>query len=131
MVLLGRIELPTSPLPRVRSTTELQQRRSRAPVTQGRGALLSAGASVVKRRLRFIGAGGMAQCMSDEPATSGTGPKSAEKLSRSDPGRDERLAVKLRENLRRRKAQARAVSAPAQSAPEDESGRLPKSPPES
>lgn len=25
MVLLGRIELPTSPLPRVRSTTELQQ----------------------------------------------------------------------------------------------------------
>lgn len=27
MVLLGRIELPTSPLPRVRSTTELQQRR--------------------------------------------------------------------------------------------------------
>ena len=26
MVLLGRIELPTSPLPRVRSTTELQQR---------------------------------------------------------------------------------------------------------
>jgi hypothetical protein len=25
LVLLGRIELPTSPLPRVRSTTELQQ----------------------------------------------------------------------------------------------------------
>ena len=25
MVLLGRIELPASPLPRVRSTTELQQ----------------------------------------------------------------------------------------------------------
>ncbi|EAP77134.1 hypothetical protein ISM_02555 [Roseovarius nubinhibens ISM] len=27
LVLLGRIELPTSPLPRVRSTTELQQQR--------------------------------------------------------------------------------------------------------
>ena len=40
MVLLGRIELPTSPLPRVRSTTELQQRRWRGdrlyhPTTQG------------------------------------------------------------------------------------------------
>ena len=29
MVLLGRIELPTSPLPRVRSTTELQQHVAR------------------------------------------------------------------------------------------------------
>ncbi|MCT2401618.1 hypothetical protein [Novosphingobium mangrovi (ex Huang et al. 2023)] len=44
--------------------------------------------------------------------------------------REERLAAKLRENLRRRKTQARALS--SQSDLEDnESGRLPKSPPES
>ena len=36
MVLLGRIELPASPLPRVRSTTELQQH----PVRASRRALL-------------------------------------------------------------------------------------------
>jgi site-specific DNA recombinase len=38
MVLLGRIELPASPLPRVRSTTELQQR---SPSCDSRRALLS------------------------------------------------------------------------------------------
>ncbi|MFC0203695.1 hypothetical protein [Novosphingobium soli] len=54
----------------------------------------------------------------------------AEKLTR-----EERLAAKLRENLRRRKVQARALTAgaaPASPPPgDDESVRLPKSPPES
>ncbi len=36
MVLLGRIELPTSPLPRVRSTTELQQQRPHMAGLQAR-----------------------------------------------------------------------------------------------
>ncbi|GGB89922.1 hypothetical protein GCM10011494_05350 [Novosphingobium endophyticum] len=49
--------------------------------------------------------------------------------------REERLAAKLRENLRRRKAQARALGAGASGtqddAQENESGRLSKSPPES
>ncbi|HKT85452.1 MAG TPA: hypothetical protein VJQ77_05130 [Novosphingobium sp.] len=58
--------------------------------------------------------------------------------------REERLAAKLRENLRRRKAQARALGArdagegeigrddaPASSPQENESGSLSKSPPES
>ncbi|MCJ2180897.1 hypothetical protein MTR64_20190, partial [Novosphingobium sp. 2580] len=44
--------------------------------------------------------------------------------------REERLAAKLRENLHRRKAQARAVSA-QQRGEDSDSGRLPKSPPES
>ena len=44
--------------------------------------------------------------------------------------REERLAAKLRENLHRRKAQARALSAPSPQ-DENESGRLSKSPPES
>ncbi|HET9628004.1 MAG TPA: hypothetical protein VFP14_00805 [Novosphingobium sp.] len=44
--------------------------------------------------------------------------------------REERLAVKLRENLRRRKAQARALGAAPASAGGDESAEtLPKPPP--
>ena len=47
--------------------------------------------------------------------------------------REERLAAKLRENLHRRKAQARAVSAEIQDAvcEDNDSGRLSKSAPES
>lgn len=63
--------------------------------------------------------------MSDERGTPAQARKAAEKLSRED-----RLAAKLRENLRRRKTQARALSA---SGPDDaailadgESVRLPK-----
>lgn len=64
--------------------------------------------------------------MSDEKTARG----SAEKLTR-----EERLAAKLRENLRRRKAQARAVSASADSdgacESPDSKPPLVKSPPES
>lgn len=55
MVLLGRIELPTSALPRMRSTTELQQRYHSTlpeePLTAplGRGALLAVPPAFVKR----------------------------------------------------------------------------------
>ena len=92
MVLLGRIELPTSALPRMRSTTELQQHtipsgpRSARP--GGRGALLAVAPCFVKPM-----------------------PDSAQQLpmreSKPAPTREERLAAKLRENLRRRKEQAR------------------------
>ena len=83
MVLLGRIELPASPLPRVRSTTELQQHGCE-------GARLSLRRGLVKR-----GSVLQSPCMGTE-----------NKLSR-----EERLAAKLRENLRRRKAQARELGA--------------------
>lgn len=55
MVLLGRIELPTSALPRMRSTTELQQRYHSTlpeePLTPppDRGALLAVAPAFVKR----------------------------------------------------------------------------------
>ncbi|HUD29853.1 MAG TPA: hypothetical protein VMQ93_13350 [Novosphingobium sp.] len=68
--------------------------------------------------------------MSDDRSASRKAAKAAEKLSRED-----RLAAKLRENLRRRKAQSRA--APAAAADEvgtdhdGESVRLPKAPSES
>jgi hypothetical protein len=81
MVLLERIELSTSPLPRVRSTTELQQRWIEARAIGHRGTL-------VKRA-----AAGQA------PGMKGQNDKTT---------REERLAAKLRENLKRRKAQARA-----------------------
>jgi hypothetical protein len=60
--------------------------------------------------LSSIAAGGKADAMSD-----------AEK-----PTREERLAAKLRENLRRRKAQSRAMTAPAS---DHEQRPLPKSEP--
>jgi hypothetical protein len=47
----------------------------------------------------------------------------------SRPSREERLAAKLRENLHRRKAQARALTSPT--GDENESGRLSKPSPES
>ncbi|WP_043606050.1 hypothetical protein [Novosphingobium sp. Rr 2-17] len=54
-------------------------------------------------------------------------PSASAKLSR-----EERLAAKLRENLRRRKAQARATSASPSAADElSASQSLPKPPPES
>ena len=54
----------------------------------------------------------------------------------NDATREDRLAAKLRENLRRRKAQARALGVRSpdeepQRQEENESGRLSKSPPES
>jgi hypothetical protein len=68
--------------------------------------------------------------MNDDDGRPNAPANSAEK-----PSREERLAAKLRENLRRRKTQARALSAalPADvPAPrDDESVRLPKPPPES
>ena len=54
MVLLGRIELPTSALPRMRSTTELQQHTiPSCPVRlgrRGRGALMTAAPCFVKHK---------------------------------------------------------------------------------
>ena len=58
MVLLGRIELPTSALPRMRSTTELQQHTIPPDVrrcrwgTGDRGALLAVRPCIVKRLAR-------------------------------------------------------------------------------
>ena len=94
MVLLGRIELPTSPLPRVRSTTELQQQdHVKAPAASlarpagGRHWLSGGLLSSARGR-------GNALAMGDE---------------KYEPTREERLAAQLRENLRRRKTQARAL----------------------
>ena len=108
MVLLGRIELPASPLPRVRSTTELQQ-----PVPVGRRALLSACPPDVKPSLSLTVDKGKALRMSEHGKT--------------NMSREERLAARLRENLRRRKAQARQISrqpgeSGASGLPKDEQG---------
>ena len=87
MVLPVRIELTTSALPRMRSTTELRQhfKRSGAPMTAGRAR---------------------------QPVAADARPRHLVAMPRkdkaSDREREERLAAALRENLRRRKAQARA-----------------------
>ena len=59
VVLLGRIELPTSALPRMRSTTELQQHTTIAPKAAAkdgldRGGLMSAPGGIVKRWFRRV-----------------------------------------------------------------------------
>ena len=89
MVLLERIELSASPLPRVRSTTELQQ------PAMCRRALLSRWRAMSSAGLQAGADSGKAFHMSE-----GQG---------NNMSREERLAAKLRENLRRRKAQGREI----------------------
>lgn len=115
MVLLGRIELPTSALPRMRSTTELQQHTTVIagatsaaaearywPGIEGMSSALAA--FFCKGRLKS-GAAFAKHGAQDE-----TRPMSnTEKPANSGSSREERLAAKLRENLRRRKAQSRAI----------------------
>ena len=93
MVLLGRIELPTSPLPRVRSTTELLRRNGRRIAAFGvprncKGPLLD-------------GSGALRYCRRMTEKT----PK---RPKPRDEDRPDRLKQALKANLARRKAQARA-----------------------
>ncbi len=94
MVLLGRIELPTSSLPMTRSTTELQQR---AP----RKAGLCVGTAHMSSRLRCENEFGNAIRMKPKDNKS----------------RDDRLAEALRANLRRRKAVSAVPATPPTSSP--------------
>jgi microcystin degradation protein MlrC len=86
MVLPVRIELTTSALPRMRSTTELRQHfvRKGAPMTVAPFACQP-----------------VARLADDRHAVGVTG---------KDKEREERLAAALRENLKRRKAQAREAT---------------------
>ena len=88
MVLPVRIELTTSALPRMRSTTELRQHffRKGAPMAAAPAPVNLAGLV----RARHVA-----------------------EMTSNDKAREERLAAALRENLKRRKAQARAAAKPA------------------
>ena len=123
MVPQGRIELPTSPLPRVRSTTELQQRLcsddpervdSGCP-RQGRAIVCEGGNCQAPLAL----CRDERQCRAMDEKSGTDGGQDTGKLTR-----EERLAAKLRENLRRRKAQARAHASRGND--DIESGRLSK-----
>jgi hypothetical protein len=94
MVLLGRIELPTSSLPMTRSTTELQQRTPRK-------AGLCVGPMHMSSRLRRVIEFGIGFGMKPVKATT----------------KEERLAEALRANLRRRKALATAPAKPSANSP--------------
>ena len=96
LVLPGRIELPTSALPRMRSTTELQQHTIRETARSDTGPV-RAGARYWRCPLALSSTGLIAQVRL---------PMSKD----ANLTRDERLAAKLRENLRRRKEQARALT---------------------
>ena len=88
MVLPVRIELTTSALPRMRSTTELRQH------FVGRTRAYDEAALRLSTRLE-----------------DGTSARHLGKMNPKDKERKERLAAALRENLRRRKAQSREISA--------------------
>ena len=113
MVLPARIELATSALPRMRSTTELRQPAiSRLQVGFDRPH--PAGARYWRCR----------------PGLSSTAPLRQGRLAMDEkpakPTREERLAAKLRENLRRRKAQSREMG--ARQTQDAETAPLPKGP---
>ena len=88
MVLLERIELSASPLPRECSTTELQQ-------------LASEGAAYCRE-------GARCQAKLELPARARQSFRMGDTQD-NNLSREERLAAKLRENLRRRKAQSRGL----------------------
>ena len=92
MVLLDRIELSASPLPRECSTTELQQRSIEGAPGDARSAREAGRALQCGLPLSIISGPGKPLRVTDVKQT-----------------REERLAAKLRENLRLRKAQARAM----------------------
>ena len=108
MVLPGRIELPTSALPRMRSTTELRQ-HDHSNHSGGFGNPASSG--VARAGARYCCGSGLCQaCVGVGLELRGArGHDSAMAPPEKSLSREERLAAKLRENLRRRKAQARAL----------------------
>ena len=113
MVLLERIELSASPLPRVCSTTELQQPDHRsAPGRMARA--------------------GSARPLQRDPLLSSIPACRKQRImgAASDKSiREQRLAAKLRENLRRRKTQGRQLSRePAPRLGELAGGALPNPP---
>ena len=87
MVLPVRIELTTSALPRMRSTTELRQH-------------------FVRERRAYEGG----PCARQPVAGPGR-ERHVDDMAEKDKERDERLAAALRENLRKRKTQARELGA--------------------
>src|SRR5690606_27543625 len=98
LVLPERIELSTSPLPRECSTTELRQRDAGGDAAPGRGASTAIEGLAAQPRLQPV-----RLCVSVAAmATHRTPETLAEEAERK-----RRLAEALRENLRRRKAQAR------------------------
>ena len=120
-MLLGRIELPTSALPRMRSTTELQQHtislrsrtRRREAEPSGRGGAIGWGGMVCQAPAcpRFgpnlsIDGSGSGLALRRARRQGNAAVTTGKTLTR-----EERLAARLRDNLRRRKEQARALSA--------------------
>ena len=100
MVLLGRIELPTSSLPMTRSTTELQQQYRRCGPLRRLGLIVKRLASLtpIWHRASFPWV-----CIRRTAVA-----KDAEDKERI---KSERLREALRANLRRRKAQPKASGA--------------------
>src|SRR5882724_5363439 len=88
MVLPGRIELTTSPLPRGCSTTELRQHLRRTDAGGTRPPKLARSLPYGRRRRNLVG-------MSEQPK------------QRKKAAAQQRLATALRDNLKRRKAQTR------------------------
>src|SRR5262249_39987503 len=115
VVLPVRIELTTSPLPRGCSTTELRQRRAIAKIAiEASAPILATGVKMAQARVpqrRIIAR--LFRTLSPLPniVPMSSGHKSAEKLRRQ-----RRLSAALRENLKRRKAQAKSRAAPSEPA---------------
>ena len=104
MVLLDRIELSTSSLPMTRSTTELQQQPDRPQTHVRRAGAAYGGTSSACQGARLDDTP-----ISPHPAAVSKPPSPA------DLERERRLAEALRENLRKRKAQARETKTGAPS----------------
>ena len=101
-MLLDRIELSTSSLPMTRSTTELQQQPGRPRTHVRRAGAAYGGVPRACQGARL-----------DDTAISRDWPFMNKTPSPADIERERRLAEALRDNLRKRKAQARDAKADA------------------
>ena len=118
-MLLDRIELSTSPLPRECSTTELRQQRRFFPpfgaAPFGVGGCLPQGLGLGKYEKAFIVCGRpkgfpifvFAAFADSRSIMSKTPPSITPETQAAQQARAERLAAQLRENLKRRKQQKR------------------------
>ena len=107
MVLPKRIELLASPLPRGCSTTELRQQMVRGGHARRDGGSTAIGSGSTQGKKTPI-----TGC-DETRESSGRMSKSQQALDR-----EHRLAAKLRENLKRRKGQAKARSGSERQAPD-------------
>ena len=117
MVLPGRLELPTSPLPMECSTTELRQHGLLSRVAERRGSAISIAMTQECSGPNPKNDAKTASLHFQQTTAPNMNQKRENTVETKRKAREERLTEQLRANLRRRKGQAKARSTAEKNAP--------------